>query len=118
MPFDESILQEDYMLAFPLVFLGGLATSLGPCNLATIPLIVGYVGGAKGLTRGRAFLISLTFSVGLAITFVFLGVAAALPGGLFGSNTKWWYYLVAAVCFIIGLNLSGLRPDWTERVRK
>ena len=122
MPFDESILQEGYMLAFPLVFLGGLATSLGPCNLATIPLIVGYVGGAKGLTRGRAFLISLSFAVGLAITFVFLGVAAALLGGLFGSNTKWWYYLVAAVCIIIGLNLLGVFtlsiPTWFGNMRE
>jgi len=122
MPIDESILQAGYILAFTLVFLGGLATSLGPCNLATIPLIVGYIGGAKGLSRGRAFAISLTFAVGLAITFVFLGVGAALLGGLFGSNTRWWYYLVSAICIVIGLNLLGVFtfsiPTWFGGLRE
>lgn len=122
MHIDESILQAGSLLAFPLVFLGGVATSLGPCNLATIPLIVGYIGGAKGLTRGRSFAISLTFAVGLAITFVFLGVAAALLGGFFGSSTKWWYYLVAAICIVIGLNLLGVYslsiPSWFGGLRE
>ena len=119
---DESILQAGSILAFPLVFLGGVATSLGPCNLATIPLIVGYIGGAKELTRGRSFAISFTFAVGLAITFMFLGIAAALLGGLFGTGSKWWYYLVAAVCIVIGLNLLGVYslsiPSWFGGLRE
>jgi len=122
MPIDESILQAGSVLAFPLVFLGGLATSFGPCNLATIPLIVGYVGGAKELTRGRSFAISLTFAIGLAITFMFLGIAAALLGGFFNSSSRWWYYLVAAICIVIGLNLLGVYslsiPSWFGGLRE
>jgi len=41
---------------------------------------------------------------------------------LFGSNTKWWYYLVAAVCIIIGLNLLGVFtlsiPTWFGNMRE
>lgn len=122
MPFDESILQTGSVLAFAMVFLGGLVTSLGPCNLASIPLIVGYVGGAKELTRGRSFTISLTFAIGLAITFMLLGIAAALLGGFFGSNSRWWFYLVAAICFFIGLNLIGVFnlsiPSWFASLRE
>ena len=108
MPFDPATLQTASLLAFILAFLGGILTSLGPCNIATIPLIVGYVGGSHNLNRSRSFSLSLTFAVGLAITFMLLGVVAALIGGLIGATTRWWYYLVAAICFVIGLNMLGV----------
>jgi len=108
MTFDPSILQNASLLAFILAFLGGIFTSLGPCNIATIPLVVGYVGGSHDLSRSRSFILSLTFAVGLALTFMFLGLAAALIGGLIGASSRWWYYLVAAICFIIGLNMLGV----------
>ncbi len=108
MPFDPASLQNASLLAFVLVFLGGVVTSLGPCNVATIPLIVGYVGGSHDLSRARAFSLSLAFAIGLALTFMLLGVAAAMIGGLIGASTHWWYYLVAGVCFLIGLNMLGV----------
>lgn len=37
-----------------------------------------------------------------------LGIAAALVGGLLGGGTRAWYYLVAAVCFVIGLQMLGV----------
>ena len=110
MPFDITAIQAGSLLAYALVFLGGLLTSLGPCNVATIPLIVGYVGGSREMTRRRSFTLSLAFALGLAITFMLLGVAAALIGGLIGASTRWWYYLVAVICFFIGLNMLGVLP--------
>lgn len=116
------LLQPTSLIGYILVFLGGLVTSLGPCNLATIPLIVGYVGGVKDLPHGRSFVISLAFAVGLAITFMLLGVAAALVGGMVGIGGRWWYYLVAAICFFIGLNLLGVLqislPTWFGGLRE
>lgn len=108
MPFDITTIQTASILAYALVFLGGVLTSLGPCNVATIPLIVGYVGGSRDLSRGRSFALSFAFALGLAITFMLLGLAAALIGGLIGASTRWWYYMVAGICFIIGLNMLGL----------
>jgi cytochrome c biogenesis protein CcdA len=49
MPLDPAALQDISLLAFLLVFVGGVVTSIGPCNIATIPLIVGYVGGSRDL---------------------------------------------------------------------
>jgi cytochrome c-type biogenesis protein len=122
MDFDPTLLQNASWLAFGLVFLGGLVTSIGPCNLAMIPLVIGYVGGSRDLPRRRAFGLSLAFAVGLSITFMLLGVAAALVGGLVGASTSWWYYLVAGVCFIIGLNMLGVLnlpvPSWLDGLRE
>lgn len=122
MDFDLSILQNISPLSFLLVFLGGLITSLGPCNIATIPLIVGFVGGSSEISRKRSFSLSLAFAVGLAVTFMLLGVAAALIGGLIGTGTDWWYYLVAVICFILGLNMLGVLkislPMWFGGLRE
>lgn len=122
MTFDPASLQTASLLAFVLVFLGGVITSLGPCNVATIPLIVGYVGGSRDLPRSRSFVLSLAFAIGLALTFMLLGLAAALIGGLVGSSTTWWYYLVAAICFVIGLNMLGVLniqlPLWFGGLRE
>jgi len=122
MPFDPAALQDVSLLAFLLVFVGGVVTSIGPCNIATIPLIVGYVGGSRDLPRTRAFVLSLAFAIGLALTFMLLGVAAALIGGLIGASTRWWYYLVAGICFVIGLNMLGVLnlnlPLWFGGLRE
>jgi cytochrome c-type biogenesis protein len=95
------------LLTLSLVFLGGIVTSIGPCNLATIPLIIGYVGGSTDLSRGRSLGLSLTFAIGLATTFMLLGLIASLVGGLFGSMSL-WFYIVAGICFFIGLQMLGV----------
>ena len=122
MPFDPAALQNVSLLAFLLVFTGGVVTSIGPCNIATIPLIVGYVGGSRDLPRTRAFVLSLAFAIGLALTFMLLGVAAALISGLIGASIHWWYYLVAGICFLIGLNMLGVLnlnlPLWFGGLRE
>ncbi len=87
-----------------------------------VPLIVGCVGGARDLPRRRAFWISLAFALGLAVTFMLLGVLASLLGSLLGGGTRIWYYVVAAVCFLIGLQMLGVLeftlPAWLDGARQ
>jgi cytochrome c-type biogenesis protein len=87
-----------------------------------IPLVVAFIGGSPNLPRKRAFWISFVFAIGLAVTFMMLGIAAALVGGLLGGTTRIWYYLVAAVCFVIGLQMLGVLripvPSWFGRLRE
>ncbi len=108
MSWDPSIIQNLSPLALVLVFAGGVVTSIGPCNAAMIPLIVGYLGGSQELSRWRSFYLSTTFAVGLAITFVLLGLAASFFGGLVGSGQRWFYYAVAVICMLLGLQLLGV----------
>ena len=122
MNIDPNYLQPTSILGYVLVFLGGIVTSIGPCNVAMIPLIIGYVGGSHDLPRKKAFSISLFFTLGLAITFMLLGVIAAAVGGLMGGSTRLWYYLVAVVCFVIGLQMLGVihveMPSWFGGLRE
>jgi len=54
----EQIVAAYPLLAFGVVFLAGVLSSASPCVLATIPLVVGFVGGyADGDRCGRHFAI-------------------------------------------------------------
>jgi cytochrome c biogenesis protein CcdA len=101
-------LTENPLLAYMGVFVGGIVSSSSPCVLATIPLVIGYVGGYSEGDRRKAFLYSLTFVFGLSITFTVLGAIASLVGGLFGVISRTWYFIVGGIAVIIGLHLIGL----------
>lgn len=122
MNIDPSVLNPASVLGYLLVFFGGVITSIGPCNAAMVPLIIGYIGGSAELPRRKAFSISLVFALGLAVTFMLLGIVASLVGGMIGGSTRLWYYIVAAVCFIIGLQMLGVLhlnpPVWLSNLKE
>ncbi len=95
-------------LAYLGVFIGGIISSSSPCVLATIPLVIGYVGGYSGGDRRKAVLYSVTFVLGLSITFTILGAIASFIGGLFGVTGRTWYFVVGGIAIAIGLQLIGL----------
>ena len=96
------------LLAFGVVFLAGLVSSASPCVLTSIPLVVGFAGGYADGDRTRAFLFSLCFVLGLALTFTALGAAAALFGTLFGSLGGGWYLAVGVLALVLGGHMMGL----------
>ncbi len=103
------LIQTNPWMAPLAVFLGGALTASNPCVLAMIPLMMAFVGAYKGTgNAGKAFTFSFLFVIGLTITFTMLGFVAALMGRLVGDVGKFWPYLVAAVCFIMGLHLLGV----------
>ena len=96
------------LLAYLGVFVGGILSSSSPCVLATIPLVIGYVGGYSGGDRRKALLYSLTFILGLSLTFTVLGAIASMIGGLFGMISRTWYFIVGGIAVAVGLQLVGL----------
>ena len=99
---------ENPLLAYLGVFLGGILSSSSPCVLATIPLVIGYVGGYSEGDRRKALLYSLVFILGLALTFTVLGAIASLIGGLFGIISRTWYFIIGGIAIVVGLHLMGL----------
>jgi len=87
-----------------------------------IPLVVAFVGGSTDLSRRRSFTLSTAFVLGLSITYVLLGLVAALVGGLIGGTSPVWYYLVAGVCLVIGLQMLDIisipLPAWFDGPRE
>jgi len=99
----ERLISTQPLLAVPVVFLGGLATALNPCVLASIPLAIGFVGGyATGRSKGYALLLALFLFLGIAAAFTVLGMVASLAGTLFGTTSKFWPILIIVVCAVMG----------------
>ena len=96
------------LLTFLIIFIGGVATSISPCVLSMIPIVIGYVGGYAEKSRLRGFMMSLMMVFGLSTTFAILGIIAASLGKVFGQIGTGWLYLVGLVAIIMGLQLMGV----------
>ncbi len=106
------------LLAFGAVFVAGVISSASPCVLATIPLVIGFVGGYADGDRRRAFLYSLSFVCGLSVTFTALGMAAGLFGTLFGTVGGGWYLAVGLLVLVMGGQMMGFYAiPWPVRLR-
>ena len=96
------------LVAFGAVFLAGVISSASPCVLATIPLVVGFVGGYADGDRMKAFRYSLAFVLGLLLTFTAFGAAAGLLGTMFGTLGGPWYLIAGAIALVMGGQMMGL----------
>jgi cytochrome c biogenesis protein CcdA len=104
----EQIVAAYPLLAFGAVFLAGVISSASPCVLATIPLVIGFVGGYADGDRWKAFRYSLAFILGLSLTFTAFGAAAGLLGTMFGTLGGWWYVAAGTVALGMGGQMMGL----------
>lgn len=86
-----------------LALVAGVLTSITPCALSSVPLVIGYVGGTSGNEPKRAFRLSIVFSLGMAFTFTILGTTASLLGRLLGSSNKWWYFVLGILMVMMAL---------------
>lgn len=98
-----NIIDNNMWLAPLFALIAGILTSVTPCSLSSVPLIIGYVGGTGARNTKRAFWYSLTFSAGMAITFVVLGIIATSAGKLLGSANTWWYYILGILMILMAL---------------
>ncbi len=102
------VMQTRPVLAYGASYLGGVIATASPCIMCSIPLIIGFVGGYAHGNKKQAFLYSLTFVVGLAVVMSALGAAAALMGTMFGQVGTYWYFIVAVILIVMGLQLAGV----------
>ncbi|WP_068965054.1 cytochrome c biogenesis CcdA family protein [Desulfosporosinus sp. BG] len=91
-----------------LIFLGGLLTSLSPCMLSMLPVMLGYIGGLEKPSKFKGFRASTSFVLGLAVTFAMLGVIASLLGKAFGQIGSVWLYIMGFFAIFMGLQLIGI----------
>lgn len=103
----EQIVAAYPLLAFGAVFLAGVLSSASPCVLATIPLVIGFVGGYSDGDRRKAFRYSLAFILGLSLTFTAFGAAAGLLGTMLGTFGGWWYVVAGVISIAMGCQLMG-----------
>lgn len=88
---------------------GVVSILLSPCHLASIPLIVAYVGGQQQILKPReAVYYAGIFSTGLFITIALVGIVCALLGRMLGDIGNYWQVFVGLVLIWVALGLLGV----------
>ncbi len=99
---------ENMWLTPLLAFVAGVITSITPCSLSSIPLVIGYVGGTGQKDTKKAFLLSIIFVCGSVVTFTTLGVIASTAGRLIGTSASWWYIILGVLMTLMALQVWGV----------
>lgn len=91
-------------------FLWGMVSVLfSPCHLASIPLIIGYVGGQNQLVEGRkATLYAVIFTTGLFITIAVIGIVCSMLGRMLGDVGPYWTIVVGLLLIWVALDMLGV----------
>ena len=88
---------------------GMISVLFSPCHLASIPLIVAYVGGQEqALNPKQAGVYSSLFTLGLFISIALIGIVCVLLGRMLGDVGNYWQILVGAVLIWVALGMLGV----------
>ncbi|OIR11928.1 thiol:disulfide interchange protein DsbD precursor [mine drainage metagenome] len=100
-----------FWLIVSFFFGAGLLLSLTPCVFPMIPILSGIiVGRGHKITHMHAFVLSLAYVLGMAITYAIAGIAAGYSGNLISSalQTPWVLGGFAAIFVLLSLAMFGL----------
>lgn len=87
---------------------GAVSVLFSPCHLASIPLIVAYVGGQEAAVKPRqAAWYAGAFSLGLFITIAAVGLVSVALGRMLGDIGIFWQVLVGAILVWVALGMLG-----------
>ena len=101
------------LTALGLFFLAGVGLAFTPCVLPMVPILSSIVVGQGGDTsRRRAFVLSLAYVLGMALTYAALGTVVGLFGGEFNLQARLQSPPVlvasATVFVLLALSMFGL----------
>jgi thiol:disulfide interchange protein DsbD len=108
----ESALRSGNLLTVAGVFLvAGLLLSFTPCVLPMVPILSSIIVGTSGpVSRARGFGLALAYSLGMALVYTALGVAAGLAGeGLAAAlQNAWVLGAFALLLALLSLSMFGV----------
>ena len=88
-------------------FGAGLLLALTPCVFPMIPILSGIIVGKNAhVSRGKAFSLSLAYTLGMCLTYTLAGVAAGLSGQLLSSALQTPTALIAGALIFVALSFS------------
>ncbi len=92
-----------------LIFLGiGILLAFTPCILPMLPILTGIIAGQKQTANTqKSFLLSLTYVLGMSITYALVGVMVALVGSSLQITLQqpWAIILSSAVMMMLAFSL-------------
>lgn len=88
---------------------GMISVMFSPCHLASIPLIIAYVGGQhQTLSPKQAGYYAFLFTLGLFITIAVIGIVCAVLGRMLGDAGNYWQILIGLLLVWLALGMFGI----------
>ena len=87
---------------------GILSILLSPCHLSGIPLIIGFLAKKRVNSNSKILLLSITFSLGIFITIIIIGVITSFTGSIIGNIGRTGNLIVAFILILVGIYLMDL----------
>lgn len=107
----ESFLSESGLFSIiGMFFLIGIGLTFTPCVLPMVPILSGIiVGQGTDLSRSKAAMLSITYVLGMAVTYAILGVVAGVTGAKLqvAMQNPTVLFSFAAVFVVLSLSMFG-----------
>ena len=107
-----SVLRDGNIMWVVLAFLGGgILLSFTPCVLPMVPIVSGIIiGDGTHVTVRRTFSLSVSYVLGMALTYTAAGIAVAAGGQQVQAafQQPWVIVLFAALFVVLALSMFGL----------
>ncbi|HHQ4804818.1 protein-disulfide reductase DsbD [Aeromonas veronii] len=98
---------QGFWLSVAAFFALGLGLAFTPCVFPMYPILTGIIAGAgHRLSTGRAFLLSMVYVQGMAVTYTLLGLVVASAGLKFQAALQHPYVLIGLSLMFVLLALS------------
>lgn len=105
-----NIITENNIFLVSLIFLGlGFALAFTPCHLPTIPILSSIIIGQAGDNKLKSLFLSMSYVLGMAITYCAAGVTAAVAGQQLQAlfTLPGFIISMSILFFILGLGMLG-----------
>ncbi|WP_423597484.1 protein-disulfide reductase DsbD [Roseateles sp. MS654] len=106
-PLDNVLASGRLWLIVGAFFAAGALLSLTPCVLPMLPILSSIIVGQGGRpSRARGFFLAFSYSLGMALLYTALGVAAGLAGGGLAAYLQKPWVLALFALMLVGFSLS------------
>ena len=108
--FEQALLSGGFLLTLAIFFGAGILLTFTPCVLPMIPILSGIiVGESRAVAKAHAFALSVTYVLGMAVTYAAIGVIAALSGAFISAalQNPWVLAAFAAIFVVLALSMFG-----------
>jgi thiol:disulfide interchange protein DsbD len=97
-----------YLGALAIFFLAGIGLAFTPCVFPMVPILSSIiVGEGQGLSKSRAFTLSLSYVLGMALTYALVGLLVGLFGAELNLQAKLQSPLVLIAFALVFVGLAG-----------
>lgn len=88
---------------------GMVSVLFSPCHMASIPLIIGYVGGQNAILKSReAIPYACLFTAGLFLTIAVVGLVCVWLGRMMGDVGPYWTILIGVILLWVAVDMLGI----------